>query len=94
VLPAIADFDLRLTAAKLAEDFDYVCVELHVPDNDVFFGELTFTPGAGVLPMRCANVQPAQCIDVFIESKRLLPKRSHLWTGKSRPIENKESGLG
>jgi hypothetical protein len=38
------------TAVKLAEDFDYVRVDLYAPDNLVYFGELTFTPGAGVLP--------------------------------------------
>jgi hypothetical protein len=38
------------TAATLCEDFDYVRVDLYAPDNQVFFGELTFTPGAGVLP--------------------------------------------
>ncbi|MDI7066103.1 ATP-grasp fold amidoligase family protein, partial [Klebsiella pneumoniae] len=37
-------------AATLCEDFDYVRVDLYAPDNQVFFGELTFTPGAGVLP--------------------------------------------
>jgi hypothetical protein len=38
------------TAVKLCEDFDYVRVDLYAPDNRVYFGELTFTPGAGVLP--------------------------------------------
>ncbi|WP_434111014.1 ATP-grasp fold amidoligase family protein [Paraburkholderia caffeinilytica] len=38
------------TAVTLCEDFDYVRVDLYAPDNQVFFGELTFTPGAGVLP--------------------------------------------
>jgi hypothetical protein len=37
-------------AAVLCEDFDYVRVDLYAPDNHVYFGELTFTPGAGVLP--------------------------------------------
>lgn len=37
-------------ARVLCEDFDYVRVDLYAPDNLVFFGELTFTPGAGVLP--------------------------------------------
>lgn len=37
-------------AATLSEDFDYVRVDLYAPDNEVYFGELTFTPGAGVLP--------------------------------------------
>ena len=34
----------------LSEDFDYVRVDLYAPDNEVYFGELTFTLGAGVLP--------------------------------------------
>jgi hypothetical protein len=38
------------TAIALSEDFDYVRVDLYAPDNEVYFGELTFTPGAGVLP--------------------------------------------
>ncbi|WP_174642004.1 ATP-grasp fold amidoligase family protein [Paraburkholderia ribeironis] len=38
------------TAVTLCEDFDYVRVDLYAPDNEVYFGELTFTPGAGVLP--------------------------------------------
>uniref|UniRef100_S0DET9 Uncharacterized protein n=1 Tax=termite gut metagenome TaxID=433724 RepID=S0DET9_9ZZZZ len=37
-------------AVRLCEDFDYVRVDLYAPDNRVYFGELTFTPGAGVLP--------------------------------------------
>jgi TupA-like ATPgrasp len=38
------------TAVRLSEDFDYVRVDLYAPDDRVYFGELTFTPGAGVLP--------------------------------------------
>ncbi|WP_238812801.1 ATP-grasp fold amidoligase family protein [Paraburkholderia sp. SG-MS1] len=38
-------------ADKLSRDFDYVRVDLYAPDNALFFGELTFTPGAGVVPM-------------------------------------------
>ena len=37
-------------SAALCEDFGYVRVDLYAPDNQVYFGELTFTPGAGVLP--------------------------------------------
>lgn len=37
-------------AATLCEDFDYVRVDLYTLKNEVYFGELTFTPGAGVLP--------------------------------------------
>lgn len=39
------------TAAMLSEGFDYVRVDLYVPDDEIYFGELTFTPGAGVAPM-------------------------------------------
>jgi len=35
-------------ATLLAEGLGYVRVDLYAPDNEVFFGELTFTPGAGV----------------------------------------------
>ena len=38
-------------ADKLSRDFDYVRVDLYAPDNALYFGELTFTPGAGVVPM-------------------------------------------
>jgi hypothetical protein len=40
------------TAATLSHDFNYVRVDLYAPNDDVYFGELTFTPGAGVVPMR------------------------------------------
>lgn len=44
-LDAIVD-----AAVKLSADFDYVRVDLYSPGNQIYFGELTFTPGAGVLP--------------------------------------------
>jgi glycosyltransferase involved in cell wall biosynthesis len=37
-------------AATLASDFEYVRVDLYAFDDRLYFGELTFTPGAGVLP--------------------------------------------
>jgi TupA-like ATPgrasp len=40
------------TAAVLAQDFNYVRVDLYALNSGVYFGELTFTPGAGVVPMR------------------------------------------
>ncbi|MGF6931267.1 hypothetical protein OKW41_000406 [Paraburkholderia sp. UCT70] len=44
-LDAIVDAGIKLSA-----DFDYVRVDLYSPNNQIYFGELTFTPGAGVLP--------------------------------------------
>jgi hypothetical protein len=42
--------DIRRLATTLAEDFEYVRVDLYAPEGKIFFGELTFTPGAGVFP--------------------------------------------
>lgn len=39
--------EIERIAKRLAEDFDYVRVDLYSTGNEVFFGELTFTPGAG-----------------------------------------------
>jgi len=36
---------------KLASDFDYVRVDWYISQGDVYFGELTFTPGAGLMPV-------------------------------------------
>ncbi|WP_087736154.1 ATP-grasp fold amidoligase family protein [Paraburkholderia piptadeniae] len=38
-------------AETLSEGFDYVRVDLYAFDDAIYFGELTFTPGAGVVPM-------------------------------------------
>jgi hypothetical protein len=38
-------------AEILSRDFDYVRVDLYATDNAIYFGELTFTPGAGVVPL-------------------------------------------
>ncbi|ADU67641.1 ATP-grasp fold amidoligase family protein [Pantoea sp. At-9b] len=34
---------------KLASDFDYVRVDWYIHEQQVYFGELTFTPGAGMV---------------------------------------------
>lgn len=56
--PPPRNLDAILRAATvLSEDFNYVRVDLYAPnDDDVYFGELTFTPGAGVVPMRPDHV--------------------------------------
>jgi hypothetical protein len=35
---------------RLAEGLGYVRVDLYAPDEQIFFGELTFTPGGGTMP--------------------------------------------
>lgn len=42
--------ELLKAAETLASDFEYVRVDLYAFDNRLYFGELTFTPGGGVLP--------------------------------------------
>ena len=42
--------DIERIARRLAEDFAYVRVDLYSTGNQVYFGELTFTPGAGRMP--------------------------------------------
>lgn len=37
-------------ATRLTEGLGYVRVDLYTPDDEIYFGELTFTPGAGVFP--------------------------------------------
>lgn len=39
--------EVEHVAVRLAEDFDYVRVDLYSVCGKVYFGELTFTPGAG-----------------------------------------------
>jgi hypothetical protein len=51
--PPPANLDRILeTAAVLSKDFNYVRVDLYTVNNAVYFGELTFTPGAGVIVMK------------------------------------------
>jgi hypothetical protein len=47
-IPRPENWDLvQSIAARLAADFDYVRVDLYSVGGKVYFGELTFTPGAG-----------------------------------------------
>ncbi len=34
---------------RLAADFDYVRVDWYIHEGHIYFGELTFTPGAGLV---------------------------------------------
>ncbi|HEV3104998.1 MAG TPA: ATP-grasp fold amidoligase family protein, partial [Trinickia sp.] len=42
--------EMLRVATLLAQDLGYVRVDLYAPDDEILFGELTFTPGAGVFP--------------------------------------------
>ena len=42
--------ELKRVAMRLADGLGYVRVDLYVCDQQIFFGELTFTPGGGTMP--------------------------------------------
>ncbi|MBB3800751.1 hypothetical protein FHR47_000985 [Xanthomonas arboricola] len=46
--PALLEQALELSK-QLASDFDYVRVDWYIQHGQVYFGELTFTPGAGLV---------------------------------------------
>lgn len=46
-------------ASALASEFEYVRVDLYETNGNIYFGELTFTPGAGVFRMRPDEVDYA-----------------------------------
>ncbi len=50
--PRLPNWDeLVRVASRLSEGLGYVRVDLYACDGQIFFGELTFTPGAGVSPL-------------------------------------------
>jgi hypothetical protein len=50
--PRLPNWDEVISIAmRLVEGLGYVRVDLYVFDKGIFFGELTFTPGAGVSPL-------------------------------------------
>jgi hypothetical protein len=42
--------ELTKIAMRLADGLGYVRVDLYAPDDEIYFGELTFTPGGGTMP--------------------------------------------
>ncbi|WP_413730549.1 ATP-grasp fold amidoligase family protein [Sodalis sp. RH22] len=57
-MPAPKNLPEMVTLAKrLAADFNYVRVDFYEADGNVYFGELTFTPGGGLCKMYPEGVQ-------------------------------------
>ncbi len=44
--------DMKAAAQVLCQDFLFVRVDFFLTDQDFYFAEMTFTPGAGVMPFR------------------------------------------
>lgn len=53
---------------RLSKDFPFVRVDLYCPDDQIFFGELTFTPGDGLQPVEPfeSNVLLGRVIDTSL----------------------------
>lgn len=65
-------------ARKLSEDFTYVRVDLYYWNNEIYFGELTFTPGACLEKdfKNDADYQMGQLLDLKILKKKTMSKAS------------------
>lgn len=48
-LPGFFD-EMKEAAVKLSQDFPFVRVDFFIANDDWYFAELTFTPGAGMMP--------------------------------------------
>jgi hypothetical protein len=59
---------MRRVAARLSAGFDFVRVDLYLSRNRIYFGELTFTPGAGFL-----KLHPPEYDAIFGRAWRLPP---------------------
>lgn len=74
VLPKPAQFDeMKKLAEKLSAPFPYVRVDFYNPPNKIIFGELTFFPGSGLLPL----IPQENKYDELLGSQLILPKANH-----------------
>ncbi|MEO4053432.1 ATP-grasp fold amidoligase family protein [Solibacillus sp. CAU 1738] len=71
----------------LSKEFTYVRVDLYFSDNEIYFGELTFTPGACLENdfINDADYQMGQLLDLKILKKESLSKMSM----SARPVKIK-----
>jgi hypothetical protein len=74
VLPVPAQFKEMLELAKkISAPFPYVRVDFYNPPNKIIFGELTFFPGSGLLPL----VPVENNYDELLGSQLDLPNPNH-----------------
>lgn len=73
-LPKPGQFDeMKAIARELSKPFPYVRVDFYNPPNKIVFGELTFFPGSGLLPL----VPVENNFDEILGSYLELPKPNH-----------------
>ena len=74
VLPLPAQFEkMKELARELSAPFPYVRVDFYNPPNQIIFGELTFFPGSGLLPL----VPIENNYDVLLGAELDLPSPNH-----------------
>lgn len=62
-------YDMKKAAEVLCKDFPFVRVDFFVTNDTWYFSELTFTPGAGMMPFN------PECFDAEWGEKLVLPAR-------------------
>ena len=74
VLPLPPQFDeMKELARELSAPFPYVRVDFYNPPNQIIFGELTFFPGSGLLPL----VPVENNYDALLGAELDLPSPNH-----------------
>ena len=74
VLPVPPQFeDMKKLARELSAPFPYVRVDFYNPPGKIIFGELTFFPGSGLLPL----IPVKNNYDELLGSQLNLPKANH-----------------
>lgn len=74
ILPKPPQFEqMKELAKKLSKPFPYVRVDFYNPTDKIIFGELTFFPGSGLLPL----VPIENSYDKVLGKELVLPKPNH-----------------
>lgn len=74
VLPIPPQFEeMKALAKELSAPFPYVRVDFYNPPGKVIFGELTFFPGSGLLPL----IPVENNYDKLLGAQLILPKANH-----------------
>lgn len=74
VLPKPPQFEeMKALAKKLSAPFPYVRVDFYNPPSKIIFGELTFFPGSGLLPLKPI----ANKYDELLGAQLILPEANH-----------------
>jgi hypothetical protein len=65
--------EMKALAKEISAPFPYVRVDFYNPPGKIIFGELTFFPGSGLLPL----IPVKNNYDELLGSQMNLPKANH-----------------